>query len=213
MSSLGIRAGDVDPPKRTRLAAAERRAAILECASRVFADGSFRGTTTAEIAGAAGVTEPILYRHFPSKRALYLACFDETWTRVRGLWDGAIAAEPDPARWLWQMATAYRNSGELRDAISTLWLQALAAASEDHEIRAFMKQHLREVHRYVADVHRRAQAAGGVVPERNPEAEAWVFLAIGLLRAADDCLGDLVGEHFPAIADERHAWLTGKKLD
>jgi len=208
---VGTASGETGTPKR-RLAAAERRATILECACREFADGSFRGTTIAEIAGAAGVTEPILYRHFASKRDLYLACFDATWARVRELWDEAVASEPDPARWLWRMAMAYRNSGELRDVISTLWLQALAEASEDPEIRAFMKCHLQEVHRYVAGVHRRAQAAGGVVPERNPEAEAWVFLAIGLLRAADDCLGDLVGESFLVVSASRYEWLTGRKM-
>ena len=50
----------------TRLPAAERRLALVEAAIRVFTDGSYRGTTTAEIARAAGVPEPILYRHFAS---------------------------------------------------------------------------------------------------------------------------------------------------
>jgi AcrR family transcriptional regulator len=159
--SGGGPAGDLEaaPAKRTRLAAPERRAAILDCACRVFAEGSFRGTTTSEIAGAAGVTEPILYRHFPSKRALYLACYEQTWHQVRELWDAAIASEPDPARWVRRMAIAYREAGELRDVISSLSLQALAEASEDPEIRAFMRRHLREVHDYVADVHRSAASS------------------------------------------------------
>ena len=76
-----------------------------------------------------------------------------------------------------------------------------------------MRRHLRDVHDYVADVHRRAQAAGGIPPERNADAEAWVFLAIGLLRASDDCLGGLVGEDFGRIDAARFEWLTGNKLD
>ena len=56
-----------------RLPAAERRQSLLEAALPIFAAGSYRGVTTAEIARAAGVSEPVLYRHFPSKRALYLA--------------------------------------------------------------------------------------------------------------------------------------------
>jgi AcrR family transcriptional regulator len=208
---------DADPEtgrvKRARLAAPERRAAILDCACHVFAEGSFRGTTTSEIAAAAGITEPILYRHFPSKRALYLACYGETWQRVRELWNEAIASEPDPSRWVRRMAIAYRESGELRDVISNLSLQALAEASEDPEIRAFMQRHLREVHAYVADVHRRAQAAGGILPERDADAEAWVFLSIGLLRASDDCLaGGLVRADFARIDAARFEWLTGKTL-
>lgn len=200
-------------PKRTRLAAAERKAAILDCARRVFSDGSFRGTTTAEIAGAAGITEPILYRHFSSKRALYLACFEQSWSQVRELWDTAVAAEPDPAHWIRRMAIAYRNSGELKDVMSTLWLQALAAASEDPEIRTFMREHLREVHAYVAGVHRRSQAAGGIRRERNADTEAWLFLAIGLLRASEVCLGDLLTDDLPAIDASRFEWLTGRQLD
>jgi len=53
-----------------RLPAAERRQAILEAALRVFSNSSYDGATTAEIAREAGVSEPILYRHFASKREL-----------------------------------------------------------------------------------------------------------------------------------------------
>ena len=45
----------------------------------VFSTGSYSGATTAEIAREAGVSEPILYRHFASKRELYFACLDEAW--------------------------------------------------------------------------------------------------------------------------------------
>ena len=48
----------------TRLPAEARKAAVLDCACGIFQAGSYRGTTTAEIARRAGVTEPVLYRHF-----------------------------------------------------------------------------------------------------------------------------------------------------
>ena len=54
----------------SRLPAEERKAVVLDCACGIFSTGSYRGTTTAEIARKAGVTEPILYRHFDSKRDL-----------------------------------------------------------------------------------------------------------------------------------------------
>ena len=49
---------------KMRLPASERRAALVDAALRTFAEGSYGGATTAEIARKAGVTEPILYRHF-----------------------------------------------------------------------------------------------------------------------------------------------------
>ena len=75
-----------------RLPAEERRASLLSIACGLFARRSYRGTTTAEIARAAGVTEPVLYRHFASKRALYLACMDWSWEQVKELWAERLAA-------------------------------------------------------------------------------------------------------------------------
>jgi AcrR family transcriptional regulator len=51
----------------------ERRAAILDVATQLFAERGFRGTTTRELAAALGVTEPVLYEHFRSKRDIYQA--------------------------------------------------------------------------------------------------------------------------------------------
>jgi AcrR family transcriptional regulator len=199
----------VTETKRLRMAAPERRAAVLDSALREFSEGSYRGTTTAAIARVAGVTEPILYRHFASKRELFLACLDESWARVRELWERAVVEEPDPSRWVRAMGLAYRDAAGLRNVVSSLWIQALAEASEDPEIGAYMRRHIGDVHAFVADVHRRAQLAGGVAESRDPDVEAWIFLAIGLLRAADDRLGGPVDEHFPGISASRFAWLTG----
>lgn len=56
-----------------RLPAAERREILLAAAARLFAERGYDGTGTEEIARAAGVSKPVLYRHFDSKKALYLA--------------------------------------------------------------------------------------------------------------------------------------------
>ena len=65
------------PPTRQvikgRLAAADRRESILVAAGGCFAARGYEGTTLDEIAAATGITKPILYRHFGSKRDLYLA--------------------------------------------------------------------------------------------------------------------------------------------
>ena len=198
------------PPGRARLAAPERRANLLDSACRVFSDGSYRGTTTAEIARAAGVTEPILYRHFDSKRQLYLACLAEAWLRVRALWERALEEEPDPAEWLSALGRAFRESEEHRVVISNLWIQSIAEASEDTVVRDYMRGHLREVHGYVADVIRRSQAAGGIDPDRDAAAEAWIFIAIGLLNAIGGWLGGLLEDDLLAVVSSRRRWLIGR---
>jgi AcrR family transcriptional regulator len=56
-----------------RLSGEERRAAIIQAVRRVFAEKGFHGTTTRELADAAGVSEALLFKHFPTKEALYSA--------------------------------------------------------------------------------------------------------------------------------------------
>lgn len=60
-----------------RLPAAERRTQVLQVALREFAARGFHRTSMNDIAEAGGVTKPVLYQHFESKRALYLALIDE----------------------------------------------------------------------------------------------------------------------------------------
>jgi len=57
----------------TRLNSEERRAAIIKAVQKVFAEKGFDGTTTRELAEAAGVSEALLFKHFPNKEALYSA--------------------------------------------------------------------------------------------------------------------------------------------
>jgi AcrR family transcriptional regulator len=197
---------------RARLGADERRAALMDAALEVFSSRSYRGATTAEIAREARVTEPILYRHFGSKRELFLACLDEVWCRLRLAVEEEIASEPDPSEWVLAVPRAMASLRRRRLAPTELWLQALTEATEDAEIRRHFRRHLREVHDYVADVLRRAQAAGGICAERDVDAEAWIGLGIGLLRSVQDRFGGLLGEEeIAAISASRVRWLTGSR--
>jgi AcrR family transcriptional regulator len=193
----------------TRLPAEERKAAVLDCACGVFATGSYRGTTTAEIAKKAGVTEPILYRHFASKRDLYLAVLDESWQRLRALWEETLAVEEDPRFWLGAIGRAYFEVADPKLQCADLWIQALTEASDDPEIRKFLRRHMREVHSYVVDVIERSQATGGILPDRDPRAEAWVFIAIGLIGTVGRRVGGLLQDDFPRIIAARRRWMTG----
>jgi TetR/AcrR family transcriptional regulator len=194
---------------RIRMRAPDRRAAVLDTACEVFSRGTYHGTTTAEIARAAGVSEPILYRHFPSKRDLYLACIEETWRRTRVRWEEALADEPDPLEWIGAMGRAFHDWSEQRALVSNLWLQAIAEASEDPKVRTQVRAHIRRVHAFVVEVMQRSQDAGGIDRDRDPSAEAWIFLGVGLICAAGLRVGGLVEEDLHSIRESRRRWLTG----
>jgi AcrR family transcriptional regulator len=195
---------------RPRLAAAERRSAILATAGRSFSGGSYRGTTTAEIAREAGVTEPILYRHFASKRELYLAVLQSAWDEIRTEWD-RIVTETDPATgWIPQMSKVALSAPGCRAVLADLWMQSLSEAYDDPEIRRFLRRQVREVHDYVASVIRRAQDAGAAKQDRDAEAEAWIFLSVGLLVTVGRRLGGVLSnEDLERIRASRRTWMTG----
>lgn len=62
--------------KTCRLSSDERRDAIVQSAMEIFAEKGLGGATTRDLAKAAGVSEALLYRHFPSKESLYDAVLD-----------------------------------------------------------------------------------------------------------------------------------------
>src|SRR3954469_23836915 len=167
---------------KSRLTAVERRQAVLDTACRVFSRSSSRGATTAEIARESGISEPILYRHFGSKRDLYLACLDEAWTSFRQVATDAMAT--DPERCLGAISDAYMAKGR-KIRVIDLWIQALNEASEDKMIAAAVRRQIREVHDFFADVIRDGQRRGVIDPDRDPVAEAWIYLAGGLLATID----------------------------
>jgi AcrR family transcriptional regulator len=188
-----------------RLTAQERRQAVLDTACRVFSRSSYRGATTAEIAREAGISEPILYRHFGSKRDLYLACVDEAWGSFRAICEEAIAADPDKC--LGAIADAYMAKGR-KIRVIDLWIQALNEASEDKVIAAAVRKQIREVHDFFADVIRDGQRRGVVHADRDPVAEAWIFVAGGLLATIDSRLGGLLGDDLLAVREARREWMT-----
>src|SRR3954453_970873 len=82
------------PPSGVRMAADERRLQIARVAMRLFSERGFRGTTTKEIAQAAGVSEAIIFRHFATKEELYTAIID--YKGCAGLGASPVAPEAEP---------------------------------------------------------------------------------------------------------------------
>ena len=160
-----------------RLPAEERRRAIVQAALRVFGSSSYAGSTTAEIAREAGVSEPVLYRHFPSKRDLWAACLDAAWDEFRAGFDGVVdellasgsAAGGTPGRaargglFVPPLVARWKKA-----LMPNLWIQGVAEAGEDREIRKHIARHMRVAHDHVAGALRRGQEAGVIPADRNP---------------------------------------------
>lgn len=149
--------------ERRRLPVAERRELILEAAGRLFGEFGYDGTRLDDIAAAAGVTKPIVYRHFDSKRDLYLAILrrhrDDLPTFV-----GDVPADESLRDWLRAILERWL---EYVESHSYAWKMLFRDSGGGAEVQAFR----REVHARARDVLAEVirSAAGSRVPSREAQ--------------------------------------------
>lgn len=90
-----------------RLPAAQRREQLTEVALSVFGELGYHAAAMNDIAAAAGVTKPVLYQHFDSKRTLFLELLSEVGGRLRDRITEAMGAPETPRAQVHGGFTAY----------------------------------------------------------------------------------------------------------
>lgn len=147
-----IEEGCAPRSRRRGVPAAERRRQILEAAVRVFLSEGLDGASTRRLAQAAGTTDAVLYRHFPSKRAL----FEET---VRAPLAGLLAELRDVTGSGGLDAAALRRHLELMTRVTPLL--GVAVFGDLDEGREFYGEHIAPLlDQAGARVQRRLDRAG-----------------------------------------------------
>jgi AcrR family transcriptional regulator len=117
---------------RQRMPAAERRELVLEAAIAEFAVHGLAGTSTEDVARRAGISQPYLFRLFPTKKALFLALVGRCFRRVEDTFAAAAGDLAGDAA-LEAMGDAYERL--LEDRTLLLMQMQAYAACEDAEIR------------------------------------------------------------------------------
>ena len=137
-------------PTATRQTADERREAVLKAAATAFARGGLHGTSTEDIASAAGISQPYLFRLFGTKKALYVAtverCMAETLEIFRAASRGLRGEEA-----LRAMGEAYAGL-VISDRTRLLGQLQAYAACDDDEVRAAMRRGYGELFTFVETV-------------------------------------------------------------
>jgi AcrR family transcriptional regulator len=154
------------PPAR-RLPGIERRAVILDAAGRLFGARGFDGTRLDDVAAAAGVTKPVLYRHFADKRALYLALLRRHHDDLPGFTAAlpAHGAVPDRVRAVLEVWVAY-----VRDR-DYAWRMLFRDAGGGPEVQAYRAEVHARARAVLVDVIRALAATPIPEPELEPLAE------------------------------------------
>src|SRR5258708_7436807 len=117
----------------TRMTADERRADVLRVAVAQFAKRGYQGTSTEDVARAAGISQPYLFKMFATKKTLFLALVEHGFARGGGASGGGVGdAAGDGA-----LARRGERYGELlRDRDELLLQMRASAACADGEIGA-----------------------------------------------------------------------------
>lgn len=110
-----------------RMTGDARREQILATAVELFSQRGFKGTTTKEIAAAAGVSEATVFKHFSSKDDLYAAILD-----AKACIDGTHVFP-------WEGNEALQKAVAEKDDFGVFYYIALAAMNKHHEDVAFMR--------------------------------------------------------------------------
>jgi AcrR family transcriptional regulator len=153
-------------PPATRMTAEDRRADVLCAAVAVFAAGGYHGTSTDDVAKAAGISQPYLFRLFPTKKELFVTLVEHGFARVRDAFTAAVGERTGEAA-IEAMADVY--SELLRDRNELLLQMHAYSACDDPEIAEVTRREFGRLWREVARL-------SGASDERMQE-----FFAMGML--------------------------------
>lgn len=163
----------------SRLPAAARREQLLDCAADLFAAQGYARATTAQLAKAAGVTEPIIYRHFKSKRDLFVALIERTGKRTLARWEQDLEGAEDPGERLRRLIGDNPMVAEGGREAYRVFLQAISEV-DDAKIQAAIAKHIDMVHEFLKKEIVRAQEAHRVTNRYTSEVLAWLMINIGM---------------------------------
>ncbi|HXD33847.1 MAG TPA: TetR/AcrR family transcriptional regulator [Pyrinomonadaceae bacterium] len=175
----------------SRMAGEERRMQILQIAVNLFSRKGFNGTTTREIAHAAGVSEAMVFRHFATKEELYAAildhkaCSDSGFDPIVAVAD-AVARKDDHAVFA---DLAYRAL-EHHERDPEFHRLLLHAALEKHELAdMFWERNVRRVYEFLGDYVRQRQLDGALV-ELEPAVVVRAFIGMVIHHSLNNTLWD-----------------------
>jgi AcrR family transcriptional regulator len=195
---------DDQVPARQRLSAQSRRSAIIDAARVLFARNGFRGTGTSDIAAAAGCSEPMIYKHFASKQALFLAVLEDCTRYMRERFAEAASGEGDLFDGYLRFVRGLAGDAKVAELSRLRYLAV--TLSDEPEIRAGLAAMVAQWQASVRAAVEVAHANGRI--RRDIDVASVAMLFFGLAQAAG-FMSAIEGEealvcfprHFDALVD------------
>jgi AcrR family transcriptional regulator len=148
-----------------------RRADIISAAIQVFAEIGYYRATTAQVAERAAISQPYIFRFFPTKEALLTTALEVSWGRIIESFRQVVESTSSE-RLERDLITAYEKI--LEGYRNEIFLQMQAQTIQEDSIREAMRNGFREVRQIVLEAFHKAAIT-------NPEERTMLFLARGMI--------------------------------
>src|SRR5215468_9499974 len=168
-----------DAKPASRMSKAERKRQLLQHAKQLFVTLGYTATTTEKIAQAAGVSEPVLYRHFESKKALFLEVLREVREATLTRWRSETAKLTDPLAKLHAIADMYLGTTR-EHAVEFRIMHRTLVECDEPEIVAFLKTFYLDSEALLAQVIAEGQQTGVFRRSLDPRVGAWELIRTAL---------------------------------
>jgi AcrR family transcriptional regulator len=162
-----------------RLRRAERKRQLLAQAKQLFVTLGYQHTTTEKIAQAAGVTEPVLYRHFASKKALFLEVLQEIRQATLQRWETETKTVANPLEKLNAVVDLFVGSTR-EQALEIRIMHRTLIESDDDEIVACLRAFYLDSEKFMSQILRETQDAGLFRKDFDPRVGAWELIRSAL---------------------------------
>lgn len=157
----------------------QKKEAVVKAVLRVIAKHGVQGTTTARIAAALGVSEPTIYRVFPSRREMLLAAAQSLWRQRR---EELEAFVPVDAMDYLRKLSAHHTAGIQKTRV-TRYLYELSVARPSDGLRDYLRGEMVAEAKRLAAIVEQGQKEGCIRADVDPEETAWRIMTVYWLEA------------------------------
>jgi AcrR family transcriptional regulator len=161
---------------RTRKSADERKAEVVEAAMRLAAELGPERVTTERLARAVQLTQPAIFRHFPTKDAIWLAVAEAIGSRLETRWQAA-AHGPTASGRLHRLVMAQLGLIRSVPAIPAILFSRELHARNEH-LRAAFHGLLEKLHRLLAEAIDDGRRQGEFPSDLDPSDAAYLIVAL-----------------------------------
>lgn len=171
-----------------RLSSEDRANQILRAATEVFAKSNYRLAKTSEISQHAQISEPLIYRYFDNKKALFLTILKTVSNKIIHRWDRICEQYPSSLDRLWEIGISYVRDLRTHPNELKVLFQAVSEAG-DPDVQNVLQETYRSYVRYLENIIREGQAQGEILSSADARRIAWEMVGNGATNSLFFILG------------------------